>query len=263
MKTPRPRALVTGASSGFGADFARQLAARGHDLVLVARSEAPMQALAAQLRASHACDVRIIPMDLGQPDAARTLKQHTDAAGLQIDLLVNNAGFGLYGAFLDRSLDETAAMLQLNIGTLTALTHLYGRDMVARGHGHILLVASIGGYQATPTYAAYSASKAYVLLLGEALHDEMAGSGVNVSVVAPGIAATGFLQASGQKATPYQRLVMMQSRDVVARALRALDRREASVVPGWLNALTAWSNRLTPRSLQRKIAGYLMHNPAS
>jgi short-subunit dehydrogenase len=132
--------------------------------------------------------------------------------------------------------------------------------MARRGRGSILLVASIGGYQATPTYAAYSASKSYVLLFGEALHEELRDKGVTVTVLSPGITATDFLKVSGQKATFYQRLVMMRSRPVARIGLRALARRRASIVPGWINTITAWSNRLMPRFVQRKVAFLLMRN---
>ena len=183
-----------------------------------------------------------------------------DAEGIVVDTLINNAGYGLFGEFVDQPLQRTLDMLQLNMLTLTELTHAFGGAMARRGSGRILLVASIGGYQSTPTYAAYSASKSYVLPFGEALHEELRPRGVTVTVLSPGITATEFLKVSGQKATLYQRLVMMRSRPVVRIGLRALERGRASVVPGWLNAATAWSNRLMPRSVQRKVAFLLMRN---
>lgn len=250
-------ALITGASSGFGVDFARQLARQGYSLVLVARSEAPMQALAAEL-AGVRCHV--VAMDLAGEGAAEQLKQQLDAAGITVDMLVNNAGFGVFGEFIGQPIERTRGMLQVNIMALTELTHVFAAGMAERGHGDILLVASNGAYQATPTYAAYCASKAYVLLFGEALHDELAPRGVNVTVVSPGISATNFLQVSGQKATLYQRTVMMTSASVVGIALAALRGKRASVVSGWLNASTAFGNRLLPRSWQRGIAYRLMKN---
>ncbi|MFZ2988935.1 SDR family NAD(P)-dependent oxidoreductase [Ideonella sp.] len=253
-------ALITGASSGLGVDFARELAAQGHHLVLVARRVEPMQALAAELERAHGVRVKVIGADLARPGAGAELLATLDADGIAIDTLINNAGYGLFGEFLSQPLERTLDMLQLNMLTLTELTHAFGGAMAKRGRGRMLLVASIGGYQATPTYAAYSASKSYVLLFGEALHEELRPHGVTVTVLAPGITATEFLKVSGQKATLYQRLVMMRSGPVVRIGLRALARRRASIVPGWLNAITAWSNRLMPRSLQRKIAFRLMSN---
>lgn len=253
-------ALVTGASSGFGMDFARLLAARGAQLVLVARRAAPMQELAGELAAHYGSVAVIEPLDLTAPDAPEQLKARLDARGISIDLLVNNAGYGVYGSFLDQPLARTLDMMQLNMSALTALTHVFATDMARRGGGKILLVSSIGAYQATPSYASYSATKAYVLLFGEALHEELKGRGVTVTVLSPGITATGFLEAAGQRATWYQRRMMMQSGPVAAIGLRALERGRASIVPGWLNALTAWSNRLMPRLVQRRVAWQLMKN---
>lgn len=255
-----PWALITGASSGFGADFARELAASGHNLVLVARRVEPMEALATQLEAEHGISTHVIGMDLAQPGVGARLKTQLDGAGIVIDVLINNAGYGVFGAFIEQPLEKTMAMLQLNITTLTELSHVFGQDMARRGRGRILMVASIGAYQATPTYAAYSASKAYVLLFGEALHEELRPSGVTVTVLSPGITATEFLAVSGQRATLYQRLMMMRSRPVTQIGLRALNDARASIVPGWANSITAWSNRLMPRFIQRKVAYQLMRN---
>ena len=253
-------ALITGASSGFGVDFAHELAARGAHLVLAARSVEPMRQLAAELSLRHGIRTHVEGIDLAQPGAAQDLKHRLDAAGIAPHMLINNAGYGLFGAFLDQPLARTLDMMQLNMFTLTELTHVFATDMVSRGTGQILLVASIGGYQATPTYAAYSATKAYVLLFGEALHEELKPHGVTVTVLSPGITATRFLAVSGQKPTLYQRMVMMQSRPVAQIGLRALAQGRASIVPGWLNSVTAWSNRLMPRFVQRKVAHALMKN---
>lgn len=259
-KTKPEWALITGASSGFGIDFARELAAQQTNLVLVARRTAPMDTLASELRARHGVQVRVIGMDLAHAGVGATLRERLDGEGIEIDLLVANAGYGLFGPFLDQPIARTLDMLQLNMLSLTELAHAFGSAMARRGRGRILLVASIGGYQATPTYAAYSASKSYVLLFGEALHEELRPRGVTVTVLSPGITATEFLAVSGQKATLYQRLVMMRSRPVVRIGLRALRRGRASVVPGLLNGVTAWGNRLMPRAWQRKVAFRLMRN---
>lgn len=253
-------ALVTGASSGFGVDFATQLAECGANLVLAARRTEPMEALAAELRSQYGVKVIVEGIDLAHNGIGTALKARLDAYGVAVDVLINNAGFGVYGSFVDAPLDKITEMLQLNMLSLTELTHVFANDMAKRGGGQILLVASIGGYQATPGYAAYAATKAYVLLLGEALHSELASRNVNVSVVSPGVAATGFLAASGQKTTPYQRMMMMQPKDVVASGLKAMFERRASVIPGMGNKITIFSNRFAPRSLQRKVAQQLMKN---
>lgn len=219
-----------------------------------------MQALAAELSAAHAIQVHVEAIDLAEPGAASRLKARLDAVGIGVDVLVNNAGFGLYGDFVTQSPQRLQEMLRLNVMALTELSHGFGREMAQRGRGRILLVSSIGGYQATPTYAAYSASKAYVLLFGEALNAELKPHGVNVAVLAPGITATQFLAVAGQRATLYQRLMLMQPAPVVAAGLRALSRGQASVLPGLGNKLTVFSNRLTPRWLQRWSAARLMAN---
>ncbi|MBV8122461.1 MAG: SDR family oxidoreductase [Paucibacter sp.] len=253
-------ALITGASSGFGVDFAHELAAQQNHLVLVARRTEPMDKLAAELRAQHGIQVRVIGMDLARPGVGAELHDQLRNENIEVQTLVNNAGYGVFGEFLEQPLEKTLNMLQLNMLALTELTHAFGRDMSALGRGNILLIASIGGYQATPTYAAYSASKSYVLLFGEALHEELRKRGVTVTVLSPGITATDFLKVSGQKATLYQRLAMMCSRPVARIGLRALARGRASIVPGLLNSVTAWSNRLIPRLLQRKVAFQPMRN---
>jgi short-subunit dehydrogenase len=253
-------ALITGASSGFGVDFAHLLAERGANLVLVARRDRPMQELASDLRGSFGVKVHVEAMDLARPGAGIELKTRLDAQHLKVDVLLNNAGYGLFGEFVDQPLAATLDMLQLNMLSLTELTHVFAHDMVRRGHGQILLIASIGGYQATPLYAAYSASKAYVLLFGEALHEELKGKGVTVTVLSPGITATGFFDVSGQKPTLYQRLVMMQSRPAARLGLEALRAGRASTVAGRLNAATVWFNRMMPRFLQRRVAYQLMKN---
>ncbi|WP_374355101.1 SDR family NAD(P)-dependent oxidoreductase [Chitinimonas sp.] len=253
-------ALVTGASSGFGIDFATILAEGGANLVLAARRTEAMEKLAQSLRSRFGIEVVVEGIDLGRPAAGTELKHRLDARHIAIDLLVNNAGFGVFGKFTEQPLSKTMEMLQLNMLALTELTHVFAADMVMRGGGHILLVASIGGYQATPFYAAYSASKAYVLLFGEALNTELAPHNVKVSVLSPGITATAFLDVSGQRATPYQRLMMMQSRPVAETGIAAMLAGTPSVVPGIGNKLTIFGNRFAPRSLQSRIAYQLMKN---
>lgn len=190
------RALVTGASSGLGVDFARNLAARGCNLVLVARREDLLQQVAEGIRRAHGVDVRVVVMDLAQSDAPERLHTDLSEAGLAIDVLINNAGYGLYGRFLDISWERERKMLELDIVAVTHLTKVFARGMVERRFGFILQVASIGAYQPSPLYASYSAAKSYVLNFGEALDYELRGTGVRCSVVSPGITATEFLTVS-------------------------------------------------------------------
>lgn len=248
-------ALVTGASSGLGADFARDLAKRGANLILVARRADKMHELAAEIKARQGTTaIEVIPMDLAQPNAPDELHAQVKAAGWAVEVLVNNAGFGLYGMFTETAWERIAQMIQIDIVTLTHMSHLFAKDMVARKSGYILQVASIGAFQPSPTYAAYSAAKSYVLFFGEALNHELRPHGVKVTVLAPGVTKTEFLAVSGQRPSFYQRLFMMQSPTVVRVGLDALLRGKTSIVPGVANRFLAWSNRLMPRRMAAMLA---------
>lgn len=246
------RALITGASSGLGVEFAKLLAAQKVNLVLAARRTEPMERLADDLRRKHDVNVRVESIDLAAPGAAHALKAKLDHDGAQIDLLVNNAGYGLHGDFVDTPIERTSDMIQLNVTALTELSYVFGRDMAARGEGEILLIASLLGFQATPTYAAYAASKAYVLSFGEALHDELRERGVIVTTLCPGHTATGFDAAAGAAMSPMLARMTMKPRPVAESGLRALAQRKASVIAGTLNNIVAFSNRFTSRAMQRK-----------
>jgi len=193
-------ALVTGASSGLGIEFAKLSAERNANLVLVARRTEPMEQLAEALRKERSVQVLVIGVDLSQPGAAAELKAQLDARGIGIEVLVNNAGFGMYGEFIDQPIEKITEMMRLNIMALTELTHVFGREMANRGHGQILLVASVLGYQAVPGYAAYAASKAYVLLLGEALHQELSPRGVSVTTVSTYVVSAAATAGTASKA---------------------------------------------------------------
>lgn len=244
-------ALITGASSGLGLEFADLLAAQKVNLVLAARRREPMEKLASDLRRKYGVDVLIEAIDLASPGAAGRLKSDLDARSVAIDILLNNAGYGLHGDFLETPIERTVDMIQLDITAVTELTYLFGRDMAARRSGHILLIASLLAFQAVPSYAAYAATKAYVLALGEALHDELRPHGVVVTTLCPGHTATGFDAAAGATASGLLRLLTMKPRPVAASGIRALSAGKAMVVAGLLNKMAAFSNRLAPRSMQR------------
>jgi len=246
-------ALITGASSGFGVEFATLLAERNANLVLVARRREPMQKLAEELREKHHVNVVVEGFDLARPGAGAELKSRLDSRGLAVDVLVNNAGYGLYGSFVDQPLEKTLDMLQLNMLAVAELTHIFANDMRKRRTGHILLIASLLGYQATPGYAAYAASKAYVLLFGEALHAELKPHGIGVTVLSPGPSATSFGAVAGQNDTPVLRMLMMEAGPVARRGITGMLRRRSSIVAGVLNKLIVFCNRLTPRSMQRAV----------
>ncbi len=254
MTNGKSWALITGASSGLGIDFAHELAAEGRNLVLVARREDRMRELAAKLEAHHPIQTRVIAMDLSLPSIGTELKALLDRDGIVVDTLINNAGYGIFGELAEQPTEKVLNMLQLNVASLTELTHVFAADMMRRQRGEILLVASVVAYQPTPNYAAYGASKAFVLSLGEALHEELKPHGVTVTVLSPGATATEFFDISGQQSTPMKRAFMMPSRPVVQIGLAAMRRGRASVVSGWKNTLMAWGTRLLPRIVQRKIA---------
>ncbi len=245
------RALITGASSGLGLEFADLLAAQKVNLVLAARRREPMERLAADLRRKYGIDVLVESIDLASPGAPGRLKSGLDAKSVTVDILVNNAGYGLHGDFLETPIERTLDMMQLNMTALTELTHLFGRDMATRRSGHILLVASLLAFQAVPGYAAYAATKAYVLAVGEALHDEFRAHGVVVTTLCPGHTATGFDAAAGATITPLLRLLTMKPRPVAESGIGALLRGKATVIAGLPNKMAAFSNRLTPRAMQR------------
>jgi uncharacterized protein len=246
-------ALVTGASSGFGIQFATLLAERKANLVLAARRTEPMEQLALRLRHEHDVKAVVEGIDLCLPRAAADLKARLDRHGIAVDILVNNAGYGLYGPFVEQPLQKTVEMLQLNMIALTELTHIFASDMVKRQTGHILLVASLLGYQATPGYSAYAATKAYVLLFGEALHAELKTTRVGVTVVSPGPTSTSFADVAGQRDNPFLRMLMMKPQPVANTGIQAMLRRKMSVVVGLPNKLIVLFFRFTPRSVQGMI----------
>lgn len=251
-------ALVTGASSGLGADFARYLAALGCDLILVARREEHLRVLQAELAAAHPIQAHVFPADLAAPNAPQALFDRLQEAALDVDILVNNAGFGYHGLFAHEPWEREKAMLDIDIITLVHMTKLFLPPMLERKDGYILQVASIGAFQPSPTYASYSAAKSFVLYFSEALNFELRGSGVSCTVTCPGVTATEFLQVSGQAPSLYQRLSMMKSRDVVRISLNAMLRRSSCVVPGLSNALTAFGMRFLPRPWAAAIANLSM-----
>ncbi|MDM8528509.1 SDR family oxidoreductase [Anaerolineales bacterium HSG24] len=251
-------ALVTGASSGLGVDFARGLAEFGCNLVLVARRENRLQKVKESLINDYGVEVTVIPMDLVQREAPQRLYDQLTEMDKTVDVLINNAGFGLHGEFVDIPWEKEGNMLDLDIVTLTHLTKLFVKDMVAQNFGFIMQVSSIGAYQPSPTYATYSAAKSYVLYFGEALNYELRNVNVSCTVVSPGITATEFLQVSGQKPTLYQRIMMMKSADVTQIGLKAMLKRRSSVVPGWLNAFIAFLTRFMPRRVSAMLGYKLM-----
>jgi hypothetical protein len=256
MTSPtRPLALVTGASSGIGADLARELAKDGHDLVLSARTMAPMQALAAELE-MHGASSIVIAADLAKPGAAAELASSLEARGLQIDVLVNNAGLGGVGRFDQLDAQRIGDMLMVNVVGFTELTRLLLPGMVARRRGRVLLVASTASFQPGPRMAVYFATKAYVLSLGEALAYELRRTGVTVTTLCPGATATNFFKAAGANEIALQ--PTMSASEVARIGYRALKAGRRVVITGMLNRVLALGGRYAPHSLTLPAAAALM-----
>ena len=251
--------LITGASSGFGQEFALQYAEQGHSLVLVARRLDRLQKIAEALRQQFGIEVVVEQVDLSDVAAIIQLHQRLRERNIAIDILINNAGHGLQGPFLDGQLDRALAMVQLDIASLTAVTHIFAQDMRTRRRGKILLVASILAYQGVENFAVYSAAKAYVLRLGEALHREFKRDGVTVTALCPGMSDTGFAAAAQQKITPGLKLLMMRPTPVVRAGIRALQAGRISVVPGWANKVSVIFMWATPRWLHQAIFSRVMN----
>jgi len=252
--------LITGASNGFGEEFARKYAEQGHSLVLVARRLDRLQAIAEALRKEHRVEVVVEQVDLSDVAAVTQLHQRLRDRGIAIDILINNAGHGLQGPFLDGEPDAAVAMVQLDITSLTAVTHLFAQDMRTQGRGKILLVSSLLAYQGVQNFAVYSAAKAYVLRLGEALHRELKGEGITVTTLCPGMSDTGFATAASMKITPALKLLMMKPAPVVRAGIRALDAGRMSVVPGLANKAMVILTWATPRWLHQAILSHAMNS---
>lgn len=255
---PKNWVLITGASSGFGEEFSRQYAQQGHSLVLVARRLDRLQTLAEALRRQFGTEVVVEQVDLSDIPAVIQLHERLRQRGIAIDILINNAGHGLQGPFIDNKLDAALAMVQLDIASLTAVTHVFAQDMRARKRGRILLVASMLSFLGTQNFAVYSAAKAYVLRLGEALHREFKREGITVTTLCPGLSDTGFAAAAQQKLTPGLKLLMMQPAPVVRAGIRALAAGRISVVPGLPNKLNAIFIWATPRWLHQAVFAWVM-----
>ncbi len=249
-------ALITGASEGIGKAFARQLAALGKDLVLVARREDRLKALAEEVSAKHGVQTHVIAADLAQPGAAGALFAETERQGLEVDLLINNAGFGKGGEFTNIPFDAQAEMVRLNVNALMELTRLYLPAMRRRRRGGVINLSSTSAFQPVPYMAVYGATKAFVLSFSEAIAQEVAPDGVKVMALCPGFTATGFQAVSGVGEAWRER--MASPDEVVAVALRAFEQGRRAAVPGFTNSFLAFGTRLVPRRLAARIAAHMV-----
>lgn len=247
-------ALVTGASSGLGVEFAAQIAAKGGNVVLVARTKHKLEALAQELTNQYQIKATVIAADLSEDQAAQTIVKQLKQKGLKIDILVNNAGFGIYGRFEEIPIKDQRNEIIVNVLAVSELAQLLLPDMIKQKDGVIINVASTGAFQPVPYMAVYGASKAFVLSLSEALWVENQGSGVRILALCPGPTQTGFFdRAPGSKRSQK----VADPKDVVAKALKSIDQSKSYLVPGGDNYFKAQAPRLLPRFVMAKIVGNL------
>lgn len=254
--------LITGASSGIGEAFARKLAVRGHNLLLVARSEDKLMTLCNELGRSGAGRAEFVSLDLSRPEAPASLFQVAEKRGMQVDFVINNAGFGSMGEFANLDLARELNMIDLNVRSLVELTHRFLAPMRERKSGTIINVASTAGFQPVPFMATYAATKAFVLSFSEALWEENRPYGITVMALCPGVTETNFFEASHMKQRPPAR-ISQTPEEVVDTALRAVKRGKSHVISGWTNYLSTESERLMPRSLIVRVIGAVMRGAAS
>lgn len=246
--------LVTGASAGLGEAFARAFAAERRDLILTARRAERLEALAAELRQKFGVRVDVFPADLGTVEGSDGLIAAIVAAGLTVDTLINNAGFGARGGVASLSAERQLGQIDLNCRALVALTHAVLPGMIARGQGAILNVASLAAFVPGPWMAVYYATKAFVLSFSEALHEEVKTKGVRVSALCPGPVATEFATVAGTGDSALFRHASADAAGVVRDGLKALAENRAVKVSGTRNALMAQATRIAPRTLLRKVS---------
>jgi short-subunit dehydrogenase len=250
----KPATLITGASAGLGAEFARQCAARGERVVLVARRKDRLEQLAEEIGGAE-----IIVADLSEPDAGTKVVAEAMTRDLWIRKLINNAGFGLIGKFEELALARQLEMIDLNIRALANLSYVVLNDMRLRGEGAILNVASTAAFQPGPKMAVYFATKAFVLSFTEALHEELKPHGIKVSCLCPGPTRTEFGDVAGFGGNGLFDRVAMNAPEVVKAGLSGLDRNQAVIVTGMVNKIVAASTRFAPRSVVRRIAGSIKY----
>ena len=255
-------ALVTGASGGIGQALAERFAIEGHDVVLVARREGRLREIAADLEATHGITAHVVPTDLTDRDARRTLYEDVTERDIAVDYLVNNAGVGTQGRFTDIDLDRDLGLVELNVAAPTHLAKLFARDMVERGRGGVLTVSSTAAFQPGPYMATYYASKAYELSFSQGIHEELREDGVTATVLCSGPVATEFQERADMTDVPIGRqdggLIRWMEPEAVARiGYRGLAEGRAVVVPGTTNQLVRLAAKLLPSSLARRLAARL------
>lgn len=245
----RNTALITGASSGIGYELAKLFARDGYSLVLVAKNESGLKRVSEELRCRYGVSVKWIRKDLSLPNMVEELVDELEREAMTVNILVNNAGFGTYGPFTETDFDVERAMMQLNMCSLTHLTKFFMKQMLARGEGKILNVASTAAFQPGPLMAVYYATKAYVLFFSEAIANELRGTPVQVSVLCPGPTRTGFQQRAGTQSSIFFDWVAMDAETVALAGYRGLMNNKLLIIPGMMNRVLAFGVRFLPRRL--------------
>lgn len=255
--TQREVALITGASMGIGAELAKLFAGDGHDLVLVARSEDKLRVLAQELETAHGITAHVVPSDLSDPAAPAELFATLQSRGIEVDYLVNNAGFGATGPFAELPLQKQMNMLQVNIDAVVALSHFALQGMLSRGKGRILNIASTAGFQPGPDMTIYYATKAFVIMFSEGIAEEVRSQGVTVTAHCPGATDTNFSRRAGNEESLLFKLGAASPPKVARHAYRSMMKGKVVAIEGFTNWLGAFVIRLSPRSWVRKITRWL------
>ncbi|NOY50595.1 MAG: SDR family oxidoreductase [Chlorobi bacterium] len=249
--------LITGASSGIGRELARVYAEKNNNLFITARRGDKLKELKGELEAKHNISVDYFPLDLSQPASAEILYAKTSELSLKVDILINNAGFGIYDEFLDSELLRNEMMLNLNILSLTKLSHFYASDMIARGGGQIVNISSMAAFQPVPFMATYAASKAYVLSFSEALAYELKPKNVFVTAICPGATRSEFGDTAGFKSI-FESKGVPSSRDLAIFAYKAVKKKKVMAMHGAKNSFMAFGQRFVPRFLVTKITASII-----
>ena len=258
---PTRTALITGGSAGIGFELAKQFAAHGQDLVLVARNTDQLEAAAGKIEGKYGVSVRTISMDLADADAPQQLFDSLSGDGVEIHALVNNAGFGLGGEFADTSIERELDMIQVNVASVVHLTKLFLPPMLKRKEGRIMNVASTAAFQPGPLHSIYYATKAFVLSFSEAIHEELRNTGVTVTALCPGPTQTNFFERAGtMKSRLFTQAAVASAEDVARFGYRAMMKGQSVAIPGWGNKLMVQAERVTPRVIVTKLARIVQEN---
>lgn len=241
-------AVITGASSGIGYELTKHFAADGYDLVLISRSRDKLETVGEELETRHGIDTSVVVSDLSEPEAARDVYETIHAADHTVNALVNNAGFGVYGEFIDTDLEQELDVIYLHVVTVTVLTKLFAKEMAARGHGYILNNASTAGFAPLPTSVVYSAAKHYERAFSEALAEELADEGVTVTALCPGETDTEFMERGNYEEAAYEEQDMMDPATVAKAGYDGLMNGKRVVIPGMKNKARVFLRRVLPRT---------------